>query len=326
MTVRRSLYLTSTLLIALLAFAIGNYNAEQKSVLQLAQSDAKIDALRAQMTRSLMLRDGQSQAPAATGGHDGARIARGDARLPSPAERNAFVQDIKKQLQSEMGLLPVQLLRDRRQSFVELYAYDSYGKTNYGTAGYLGDGMFITVKHGVVALPGEEDEHRGSRRITAIKVLYRGREIPARLVDSGDADVEVHRGDWAIIKVRETIDLPPLRVNAGFAYDFATPIFRLGNDYSKGIILSTGYVGQHTANGLVTCLTDGHPGVSGGGVLDQQGDLVGIPIGRMQGDYRFSFILPLRREMFRRVPSLQRSEPVAAGGLLTTDESTPNRQ
>ena len=32
--------------------------------------------------------------------------------------------------------------------------------------------------------------------------------------------------------------------------------------------------------------------------------LVGIPIGRMQGDYRFSFILPLRAEMFRKVPHL----------------------
>ena len=58
------------------------------------------------------------------------------------------------------------------------------------------------------------------------------------------------------------------------------------------------------ANKLVTCLTDGHPGVSGGGVLNRDGDLVGIPIGRMQGDYRFSFILPLRPEMFRKVAHL----------------------
>jgi len=89
-----------------------------------------------------------------------------------------------------------------------------------------------------------------------------------------------------------------------YAFDFADPIFRLGNDYSKGIILSTGYVGQKISNGLVTCLTDGHPGVSGGGVLNQGGDLVGIPIGRMQGDYRFSFILPVRQEMFRKVPGM----------------------
>jgi hypothetical protein len=117
--------------------------------------------------------------------------------------------------------------------------------------------------------------------------------------------VEVHRGDWAIIRVRGEIDLPPLNVDMAYAFDFADPIFRLGNDYSKGIILSTGYVGQKIPNGLVTCLTDGHPGVSGGGVLNQEGDLVGIPIGRMQGDYRFSFILPIRAEMFRKIPATQ---------------------
>jgi S1-C subfamily serine protease len=114
----------------------------------------------------------------------------------------------------------------------------------------------------------------------------------------------VDPGDWAIVKVKENIDLPALSVNLAFGFEFADPIFRLGNDYSKGIIVSTGYVGQKTANKLVTCLTDGHPGVSGGGVLNREGELVGIPIGRMQGDYRFSFILPLRTEMFRRVPHL----------------------
>ena len=37
-------------------------------------------------------------------------------------------------------------------------------------------------------------------------------------------------------------------------------------------------------------------------MLNGDGHLVGIPIGRMQGDYRFSFILPLRAEMFRKIP------------------------
>src|SRR6185503_14105641 len=184
------------------------------------------------------------------------------------------------------------------------------GKTNYGTAGYLGGGYFITVKHAVVALK-DEDDHQSSRKITSIKVVYKGKEIPARLIDTGDADQEVHSGDWAIIKTKD-LDLPALRVDSAFAYEFADPIFRLGNDYSKGIILSSGYVGQRTSNGLVTCLTDGHPGVSGGGVLDQRGNLVGIPIGRMQGDYRFSFILPIRIEMLRKLPTYEQPEPAPA--------------
>ena len=86
-----------------------------------------------------------------------------------------------------------------------------------------------------------------------MRVVYHGKEIPARVIDTGDANVEVHRGDWAILRSAE-LDLPALKVDTAFSYDFADPIFRLGNDYSKGIILSTGYVGQKTSNGLVTCL------------------------------------------------------------------------
>ena len=213
--------------------------------------------------------------------------------------RAALVEDVKRQLQSEMGLLPINMIRDRRQSFVELYAYDDRGSSSYGTAGYLGNGYFITVKHGVIAL-GQEGLP-DPRKITSIKLMYEGRPITAKVVDSGDARVEVDPGDWAILKVKENIDLPSLTANLSYQFEFADPIFRLGNDYSKGIIVATGYVGQKTPNSLVTCLTDGHPGVSGGGVLNAEGQLVGIPIGRMQGDYRFSFILPLRDEMFRRV-------------------------
>jgi len=228
------------------------------------------------------------------------RIEASGAASMDDRSRAALVADIKRQLTSEMGLLPVSLLRERRESFVELYSYDMTGASNYGTAGYLGDGYFVTVKHGVVAL----GDQPASRKIASVKIMYRGRAVAAKVIDTGDAQVEVDPGDWAILKVKEEIDLPPLNLNLGYGFDFAAPIFRLGNDYSKGIILSTGYVGQKTSNNLVTCLTDGHPGVSGGGVLNADGQLVGIPIGRMQGDYRFSFILPLRAEMFRKVDFL----------------------
>ena len=265
-----------------------------------ASYDAKLDAIRAELGRSRLT---EAVVPAGTSGQLAAKPDSGETR----ASRSRMIAEIKTELQHEMGLMPVALLRDRRSSFVELYSYDNLGKTNYGTAGYLGGGYFITVKHAVIALK-DEDDRQTPRKITSVKVMYHGKEIPAKVVDAGDAEMEVHSGDWAIIKTRD-LELPPLRVDSAFAYDFAEPIFRLGNDYSKGIILSTGYVGQKTANGLVTCLTDGHPGVSGGGVLDQRGNLVGIPIGRMQGDYRFSFILPIRAEMLRKVPLYEAPEP-----------------
>jgi S1-C subfamily serine protease len=288
MSTRRAVPAVIATACALLFFGLGNYLGARNS-----DSDEQLAALRAEIA---LLKRRQSDITGTAG----------RAVTPPPAvddaNRAALVADIKRQLQDEMGLLPLNLLRERRESFVELYSYDDRGSSSYGTAGYLGNGYFITVKHGVVAL-GQEGVN-DPRRIVSVKLMYEGRLLNARVVDSGDARVEVDPGDWAIVKVKEPIDLPALDINLAYGFDFADPIFRLGNDYSKGIILSTGYVGQKTSNKLVTCLTDGHPGVSGGGVLNREGELVGIPIGRMQGDYRFSFILPLRPEMFRKVQHL----------------------
>jgi S1-C subfamily serine protease len=274
--------------VALLFFGLGGYLAARQSV----ENDGRIAALRAEID---LLRRQQPTVPTGTSG----RTA--DAGLGSidDASRAALVEDVKRQLQTEMGLFPLNLLRERSASFVELYSYDDRGASSYGTAGYLGNGYFITVKHGVIALG--QDGAADPRRITSVKLMYKGRGLNARVIDAGDAKVEVDPGDWAILKIKESIALPPLDVRLDYGFEFADPIFRLGNDYSKGISLSTGYVGQRTSNDLVTALTDGHPGVSGGGVLNRDGQLVGIPIGRMQGDFRFSFILPLRDEMFRKV-------------------------
>jgi trypsin-like peptidase len=275
---------------ATLTFGLGSWSNQRLVQRQIAANDARIETLRLDLARAQAKPTGTSgrttfDAEAGFGG------------------RGALVDDIKRQLQNEMGLLPVSLLRERRGSFVELNVRDNAGVSNYATAGYLGHGYFITVKHAVVPIAPRDNP---DRKFTSITIHHKGRDLPVRVIDSGNANSEVHAGDWAIIKVREAVDMSPLHVDTTYPYQFADPIFRLGNDYSKGIILSTGYVGERTPDGLVTCLTDGHPGVSGGGVLNQEGNLVGIPVGRMQADYRFSFILPLRAEMFRKIPEFNR--------------------
>ena len=301
LSVRRTIVTAALItMTAVIFYTLGEYSAERLLIRQHAEGDARIDALRAELHRTVATFE---RTPAAVG----ASGVLGEE--PSPVNtrgRDLLVSEVKRQLQDEMGLLPVQLLRERRESFVELYAFDNAGKTNYGTAGYLGQRVLHhrqARRDGVARRP----RRTATRPARSNPCAWRGEGSvsAASIVDVGDADVEVHSGDWAILKVNDPVDLPALKINPRFSYDFAEPIFRLGNDYSKGIILSTGYVGQRTANGLVTCLTDGHPGVSGGGVLDRNGDLVGIPIGRMQGDYRFSFILPVRDEMFRKIASLQ---------------------
>src|SRR3954465_13279087 len=267
---------------AVLFLGLGTYLGARPSV----DPQHELVALRADIE---LLRKQQGLAPARTAG---TALQPAVDEVFDSGKRDAIVADVKRQLQTEMGLLPLTLIRDRRHSFVELYSYDDRGTSSYGTAGYLGNGFFITVKHAVVAM-GQEGVSK-PRVVDSVKLVIDGRPLTARVVDTGAARVEVDPGDWAILRVRENVDLPALSLGLNYPFEFADPIFRLGNDYSKGIVVSTGYVGQRTPNKLVTCLTDGHPGVSGGGVLDADGRLVGIPVGRMQGDFRFSFILPLR--------------------------------
>jgi hypothetical protein len=292
MSTRRAIPAFLAIVFAIIFFGLGNYLA----ALQSAGSDERLASLRAEVEflRQREIRQQELQAAGTSG-----RLPAAAVSMMDNESRASIIADVKRELSAEMGLLPLTLLRDRRNSFVELNSFDDKGASSYGTAGYLGNGYFITVKHAVVALG--QDGQADPKRIASVKINYKGKALAARIIDYGDAKAEVDSGDWAIIRIKEPVDLPALHANFAYSFDFADPIFRLGNDYSKGIILSTGYVGQRTANNLVTCLTDGHPGVSGGGVLNRDGDLVGIPIGRMQGDFRFSFILPLRAEMLRKV-------------------------
>ena len=208
MSVRRSvLYVGLTFSVASLAFSFGSWTTQRQMSYQIAANDARVSALRDDVARSILEMRGELGFPSGTQGERQPEVV-----AAAGTRQSVLVDEIKRQLQSEMGLFPVQLLRDRKESFVELNAYDNFGKTNYGTAGYLGDGYFVTVKHGVIALD-ESAEGRDARRITSIKIRYRGKDLSARVVDSGNANVEVHPGDWAIIKVNQPLDLPPLRID-----------------------------------------------------------------------------------------------------------------
>jgi S1-C subfamily serine protease len=302
MTERMGRWIGLATLCGVVGFVAGVTLSQARTEVRMVQQSAEIDALRFEVTRAVRTIGEQPRGTSGTS----LDLSAGDEWL---------VDAVADKLRSKIGLVPVEMIRERRGSFVELYATDHRGSRSYGTAGYLGDGYFITVKHAVVSLETRgEDGARHARR--SVQVRIDGRLVPASVVDMGDADREVDPGDWAIIKVREPVTLSPLKTNLAYGFPFADPILRLGNDYSKGIIAATGYVGEH-AGGLVTCLVDGHPGVSGGGVLNQDGELVGIPIGRMDGDFRFSFILPLRADMFRKLPLPQQADRllVASHGL-----------
>src|SRR5581483_1706686 len=124
---RRVVFAASIIATAISCFTLGLMHARQHELSTRASYDRQLQELRAEVRNGLGAA-GKIDAvvPAATSG----KVDRSEA--PNATSRARMVADIKKQLESEMGLLPVQLLRDRRSSFVELYSYDNFGKTNYG--------------------------------------------------------------------------------------------------------------------------------------------------------------------------------------------------
>jgi hypothetical protein len=214
MVTRRLVFVTSIVATAISSFTLGViYTHRSDASAQDASYDVQIASLRAEM-RTQLGRTQKADVVTTSGTLDKAVAGKDEAGAPSMSARAKMVAEIKQELQTVWGLLPVNLLRDRRTSFVELYSSDNFGKTNYGTAGYLGNGYFITVKHAVVALK-EDDDRQGKRKITSVKIVYRGKEIPAKVIDTGDADVEVHNGDWAISRrctsTRRSVTTSPSR-------------------------------------------------------------------------------------------------------------------
>ena len=197
---RRTVFLTSIFATAISFFTLGITGARRGEAAAQASYEATLAAIRSRSEKQL----GKGRDDAWPG-RDRRISCRQDLRLGSRRDG----RHNQGGAEERDGARPLQLLRDRRSSFVELYSYDNFGKTNYGTAGYLGGGYFITVKHAVVALP-QDDGGSDGRKIVSVKVVYRGKEIAAKVVDTGDADAEVHSGDWAIIKTAE-LDLPALQ-------------------------------------------------------------------------------------------------------------------
>src|SRR5262249_9157486 len=135
---RRFLFVVALVTTAACFFLLGTFHARTGDAVERAEYDAKLDAIRAEVRHQLKSVRGPE---VLTAGTSGDMVTPLPVR-PTESARAKMVAEIKQELSNEMGLLPLQLLRDRRSSFVELYTTDNFGKTSYGTAGYLGNGYF----------------------------------------------------------------------------------------------------------------------------------------------------------------------------------------
>ena len=150
-------------------FTLGAVHARRRDAASRASYDAKLDAIRAEVRSEL----GRRRAPKrVAAGRHAARRSRARAAA-ADASRARMVAEIKQQLQSEMGLLPVHLLRDRRSSFVELYSYDNLGQDQLRHGRLSGQRLLHhrEARGRRAQRRGRPAEH--ARKITSVKVVYR---------------------------------------------------------------------------------------------------------------------------------------------------------
>jgi len=206
---------------------------------------------------------------------------------------------------NEAGHFSDRSVRIHEKSFVQTYAFyrkDRKNMVTAGTACYLGRGYFLTAKHVVVqeAAPGKQPP-----KTTRIDIRVNGRMVPVRLVDNGEAEErdQIDTGDWAVLVADDVPeDLVPLKANPRYPFMFGERLVRYGNDSNRGIAPAAGYVAQVSDTGWVSWLVDSLPGCSGGGVMNGKDELVGLNGGYLDGSTRLAVIIPIRAEMFRKLP------------------------
>ncbi len=196
-------------------------------------------------------------------------------------------------------------LREHEKSFVQVYAFYRKDRKNMATAGtacYLGGRYFLTAKHIVFQ---EAPAGQQAPKTTRVEIRVNGELLPVRLIDNGDppAADQIDVDDWAVLEAdRAPGGLVPLKPNPTYSFTFGERLVRYGNDSNRGIAPAAGYVAQVSENGWVSWLVDSLPGCSGGGVMNTRDELVGLNGGYLDGSTRLAVIIPIRAEMFRRLP------------------------
>src|SRR5689334_3264974 len=109
---RRIVFVTSLIATAVSCFTLGILHARRHDAAAQASYERELQALRAEVRTELgQSRSSNAVIPAATIGRTSRAKEDGDG--PATGSRAKMMAEIKQELQSEMGLLPVQLLRQR---------------------------------------------------------------------------------------------------------------------------------------------------------------------------------------------------------------------
>nr|RNJ65202.1 MAG: hypothetical protein EDM05_32585 [Leptolyngbya sp. IPPAS B-1204] len=100
------------------------------------------------------------------------------------------------------------------------------------------------------------------------------RELPAYVVATGSRDAGIHY-DLALVQIEGASNLTPAR----FAEDRpqeGEPVWAIGAPYGRAEVITKGELKRVTRDGILLTNTEVHPGNSGGPLVNQTGEVIGI--------------------------------------------------
>lgn len=205
------------------------------------------------------------------------------------------------------GLFSTEKVTQLSRSIVEVHArWISQDYNARSAAFHLGEGYFLTVKHGYTKVFDKEAKEEVVA--TVLHLDFDDLTYDLTIVDQGKTtDIESgdDMGDWAIVKTAKPLNIPVMQVDTATGLPYGSPIVRFGNDFGEGIQYSFGHMGPKRPSGLYNSLMPVHGGMSGGAVVNLEGNAIGMCTGKdRRGDY-FAYIRPITPDMLKSVPHLR---------------------
>lgn len=125
------------------------------------------------------------------------------------------------------------------------------------------DGLVLTNSHVV-------EEGSGPWKVR----LFNEQEFPARVIATGSRASGIFY-DLAIVQIEGAANLPTARFSETTPQPGDT-VWAIGAPYGKPEVITQGQVTQQTRDGILLSNTEVHPGNSGGPLLNQNGEVIGI--------------------------------------------------
>ncbi|MCU0526281.1 MAG: trypsin-like peptidase domain-containing protein [Elainella sp. Prado103] len=134
----------------------------------------------------------------------------------------------------------------------------------------IGSGVILTA-NGLVLTNGHVVKAGGEGWTVRFS---NGQEFPAQVLATGNR----HRGiqhDLALVQVQGVQNLPVAQFSETTP-QAGDPVWAIGAPYGKAEVITQGEFRQITRDGVILSNTEVHPGNSGGPLLNQAGEVIGI--------------------------------------------------